>query len=373
MFSLQDYNMKIKSTIILLSLAAVVISAPIEITNDWLRVIMDDTTGQFTIGKLDDTPLLDGYPDVSGSHFIARIEGISFSNRPGLGSTMPLMDPGQSPEDHYMSIQWFRDPIRVWEKMYFMPEESLDNFVDIELLAYNDSPESTDVGFSLFLDIACGDNDNPILELPTGEQLTTESFTDDLPAYWTFYEHSIGQDTTYAHSQGVPFGNLMIYPDELYFGNTAQLESALWYPSFLPGLDFTDMSVLFLWDTVMMTPYSWYIVQVYYGAGYPGFRIIEADRRPKRFSLGHPRPNPFNSRVSVPYQITDRPQHISWNIYDITGRIVEHSHPQKLKPGEYEVRWDCRDETGRKVPAGMYLLALWADGMRETKRLVYVK
>ncbi len=373
-FSFQESEMKIKTTILLLVITSAILALPIEITNDWLRVIMDDTTGMFTIGTIDDSPLLDGYPETTGSHFVVYIDHTSFSNEPGFCFSMPLLDPGQAPEDHYMSIQWIEDPIRIWEKLYFMPEESLNAFVNIELLAYNDSPDSANVGLSLFLDIACGANDNPVLELPTGEQTVTINFADDLPAYWTFYEHSIGQDTIYTHSQGVPFGNLMIYPDEMYFGNAARLDSAEWYPpSFLPGLVFSDISVLFLWEPVMMTPYSWYIVQVYYGAGYPGFKILEQRSRPKSFALGHPRPNPFNSRVTVPYQITDRPHLVSWNIYDLSGRIVKHTEPERLNPGKYEVRWDCRDEIGREVPAGMYLLALWANGDRETKRLVYVR
>ncbi|HDR90793.1 MAG TPA: T9SS type A sorting domain-containing protein [candidate division Zixibacteria bacterium] len=365
--------MKLKATVLFISLAAALMASPIEISNDWLRVIMDDTTGMFTIGKTDGTPLLDGFPTLGGSHFIARIGYSSYSNRPGLGLTMPLMDPGQSPEAHYMSIQWFRDPVRIWQKFYFLPEDSLDGFVNIEYLAYNDSPDSAIVGFALYLDITCGTNDNPILELPTGIRNMTVRYETDLPAYWTFYENSVHQETTYTHSQGVPFGSSMLYPTEVYFGNSGDFEDAEWFPSFLAGLEFTDMAVYLMWEPILITPYSWFIIQSYYGVGYPGFGIREYERKPRTFALGNPRPNPFNARVSVPVTISDKPQHVSWNIYDLTGRIVKHSDPEVMRPGEHRLEWDCRDEIGREMPAGMYLLAFWADGVRETKRLVYVK
>jgi len=361
-------------TLSMIFIAAVAVALPIEIDNDWLRVVMDDTTGMFTIGKIDNTPLLDGFPALGGAHFVAHIDGVSYSNRPGLGSSMPLLDPGQSPEDNYMSIQWIEDPIRVWQKLYFLPEDSLDAFCNVEFLAYNDSPDSHYVGILFYLDIQCGANDNPILELPTGERSSTISYTSgDLPAYWTFYEHSIHQETTYTHSQGVPFGSLMLYADELYFANSAVLESTTWMPAFLPGLPFDDISVIMKWEPILLTGYSWYIVQSYYGAGYPGFGISEDGQRPRLFSIGSPRPNPFNSKVSVPFEIEKKPQLVSWNIYDLTGRVVKHSQPFKANPGKYSVTWDCTDDYGRELSSGMYLLALWADGKRETKRLVYVR
>ncbi len=369
----RELKMKVKAIILLTAFITAAIALPIEISNANLRVVMDDTTGMFTIGKSNGSPLIDGYPSLGGTHFIAKINTTVYSNKPGLGLTMPLLEPGRIPESHYMSIQWIRDPVRIWQKFYFLPEDSLDGFVNIELLAYNDSPDTSYVGFGLYLDIACGANDNPILELPTGVRPTTISFVGDLPAYWTFYENSISQDTIYTHSQGVPFGSGLMYPDEMYFGNAAQLGNAEWYPSFLPGLEYTDMSILVLWEPFILTAYSWYLVQLYYGVGYPGFNVEERYQKPKSFALGNPRPNPFNSRVSVPYEIADRAQNVSWNIYDLSGRVVKHSRPEVMNPGEHKISWDCVDDSGREVPAGLYLLALWADGVRETKRLVFVK
>ena len=364
-----------KAFAILLVLSIAALAVPIEIENDHLRVVMDDTTGLFTIGDSDDTPLIDGFPvPGAGGHFIIRIDGISYSGIPGLGSSMPLLDPGTIPEDYYMSIQWIRDPIRVWEKFYFMPEESLDAFCNIELLAYNDSPDSHFVGFQIYLDIRCGANDNPVLEFATGEETTTLLFEyGDIPAYWTFYEHSTHQETTYALSQGVPFGNLMLYPEAVFFGNSAQLEIAEWFPTFIAGMPLEDLSVLIRWDPIYLSPYSWFIVQTYYGRGYPSFSIGERRVKPELFSIGRPSPNPFNSRVRVPYSILERAQHVSWSIYDLTGRVVRHSTPELNAPGDHEIFWNCRDDSGRELPSGMYLFALWADGRRETKRLVLVE
>ena len=368
--------MKKTALALLLILAAATFGDIISVENDFIKVTMDDSTGRFGIGYPDGTPLIEGFPgSTSGSHITARVEGTVFSNKPGLGPALSLMDPGRIVEDYYLTIQWLQDPVRIWQKFYLMPEESLDGFVDIELMGYNDSPDSHTVGFLMYIDPLVGSNDNPILEFATGVESTSVEFTaSNMPAYWTMYENSPAQDTSYALAQGVPFGSHMVFPALAGFADVSRLDSVSWYPTTLPGMPISDLGLLFRWDPIRLPPYSWYVAQIYYGAGYPSFGIeTRPARAPELFSLDNPRPNPFNAEVRIPYNIEKRPQQVSWNIYDLSGRVVRHSSPIQLSPGEYEVVWNGRGDYGRDLSSGLYLLALFADGRRDTRRLLLVE
>ncbi len=368
--------MKRFAAILALMMAASAFGEMMTIDNGLVEVAMDDSTGRFSMGKPSGTPYIAGFPSSGeGGYVTIRIDGTSYSNKPGRGTPLTLLDAGRIPEDYFMTIQWIRDPIRLWQKFYLMPEESLDAFCDIELLAYNDDADSHAVGFKLYIDPTVGGNTNPILEFATGVENTTCRFVgSEVPAYWTLYEHSVTQDTSYALTQGVPFGTDMLYPDDIAFANVDELDRDEWWFSFFPGSAFTDLAMACRWDNIILSPYSWYIVQIYYGGGYPSFGVGERrSRRPQFASLGNPYPNPFNAKVSVPFDIFEHPQLVSWNIYDLTGRVVKHSSPKRFETGEYRAVWDGKGDRGNDLPSGIYLFALWADGIRQTKTIVIVE
>ncbi|HHS50449.1 MAG TPA: T9SS type A sorting domain-containing protein [candidate division Zixibacteria bacterium] len=329
------------------------------------------------MGKPSGDPFTEGFPtSAQGAYIVVRADYTMFSNKPGIGAPLTLLDRGRKPEDYYMTIQWIRDPVRIWQKLYLLPEDSLRAFCNIEILAYNDAADSHIVGFKLFIDPKVGDNPNPVLEFPTGVQATTCKFTGpNIPAYWTLYEDSPDQGEGYSLAQGVPFGRDMLFPDEVAFANASDLDNSEWYFPFVPGIPITDLAMAFRWDNISMSPFSWYIVQIYYGGGYPSFYGISPANldRPNTVELGRPYPNPFNARVSVPFEIIERPRLVSWNIYDITGRVVRHSKPEYIEPGQYSVRWDGRSDYGGELASGVYLFSMWADGVRRTQRLVILE
>jgi len=349
---------------------------PIQVHNDYIKIVMDDITGMFGIGKPDDTPYIEGFPtDLTNAHFVARVNGSSNSNAPGIGLALSLLDTGRVMESEYLTIQWMRDPVRIWQKLYLFPEDSLDAFCDIELLAYNDSPDSNEVGFLLYMDVCAGSNSNPVLEFPTGVVTTTQKYMDDdVPAYWTLYEEAIDQDSSQALSQGVTYGREMIFPDIAVFDNASLIEDDEWSLTTLPGLMVEDLAIALRWDSKRIPPYSWYIVQCYYGGGYPTFSIPEDSyRKPQQIALGNPYPNPFNAEVNLPFAIDESPSIVNWNIYNLRGQVVRHATPRTYQPGEYAITWNGRGDLGQELSSGIYLFAMWADGVRSTKRLVLLE
>jgi flagellar hook assembly protein FlgD len=57
-------------------------------------------------------------------------------------------------------------------------------------------------------------------------------------------------------------------------------------------------------------------------------------------------------------------------VFDAAGRRVAVLDQGARGPGRHAVRWDGRDEAGRRAPAGVYFCLLAAGSALETQRFV---
>ena len=83
-------------------------------------------------------------------------------------------------------------------------------------------------------------------------------------------------------------------------------------------------------------------------------------------------PNPFNPLTTIRYQVPAR----SWTslrLFDLSGRLVRCLRSGSHVAGVFEVSWDGQDESGRRVPSGVYLCRLDCGGIVETKRVTLLK
>ncbi len=83
-------------------------------------------------------------------------------------------------------------------------------------------------------------------------------------------------------------------------------------------------------------------------------------------------PNPFNPMTEIVYTLPES-AHARVSVYDIRGRrlvvLVDESRPS----GESRVRWEARDDSGRSLASGTYLLVLETGGLRLTSKLMLVR
>ncbi len=83
------------------------------------------------------------------------------------------------------------------------------------------------------------------------------------------------------------------------------------------------------------------------------------------------KPNPTKSvmRVRCPVFV----KYIK--IYDITGKIIKTLDIVKVvESGEYELKWDLRDDSQKKVATGIYFIEIKTeDKMNEIKKITVVK
>jgi len=68
-------------------------------------------------------------------------------------------------------------------------------------------------------------------------------------------------------------------------------------------------------------------------------------------------PNPFSQQVKIAFSLTQS-QAVSLAIYNLQGQLIRQFKAGTLEPGEHQNIWDGTDESGIKLPSGMYLVQL---------------
>jgi hypothetical protein len=83
------------------------------------------------------------------------------------------------------------------------------------------------------------------------------------------------------------------------------------------------------------------------------------------------KPNPAKSVVRVRCPVTVK----NMKIYDITGKIIRVLDVGKmLESGQYEIRWDLRDDNQKKVATGIYFIEIKSeDKVSEIRKITVVK
>jgi hypothetical protein len=70
-------------------------------------------------------------------------------------------------------------------------------------------------------------------------------------------------------------------------------------------------------------------------------------------------PNPFHSRTAIRYTLTTN-ENVLATIYDVSGKLIRTLIDQYQPQGNYSVVWDSKDNRGKKVRNGIYIITLTA-------------
>jgi len=93
---------------------------------------------------------------------------------------------------------------------------------------------------------------------------------------------------------------------------------------------------------------------------------------PPAFALHGAAPNPFNPATVLRFSLPVA-GHAALQVYDVQGRLVRTLVDGHRAAGPGEVRWDGRDQAGRRVASGTYYARLRAAGQTSVRSLVMVK
>ncbi|MCA9752089.1 MAG: VCBS repeat-containing protein, partial [Gemmatimonadetes bacterium] len=92
------------------------------------------------------------------------------------------------------------------------------------------------------------------------------------------------------------------------------------------------------------------------------------DRRPERFALGRPFPNPFVGGTSLPLEAPRRTR-ATVEVFDVRGRRVRTVLDGPVEPGVTAVRWDGRDSEGARAAAGIYFVRCRAGEFTASRKI----
>ncbi len=105
--------------------------------------------------------------------------------------------------------------------------------------------------------------------------------------------------------------------------------------------------------------------------------VTEEPILPTRFGLEQNRPNPFNPKTVIGYQVPapgvaegQGARHVSLIVYDILGREVRTLVSDVKPAGRFEVIWDGNDNAGCAVSGGTYFCRMQAGDFTCTKKLL---
>ena len=65
--------------------------------------------------------------------------------------------------------------------------------------------------------------------------------------------------------------------------------------------------------------------------------------------------------------------HVVVQVFTVAGRKVRTLVNQEMLAGRHDLAWDGKDESGRRVPSGVYFYQIEAPGLRQVKRIVITR
>ncbi len=100
--------------------------------------------------------------------------------------------------------------------------------------------------------------------------------------------------------------------------------------------------------------------------------VEEAPAKPYVLKLMPPFPNPFNSAVTIGFDIPDNAP-VDIDIFDLSGRLVRHMGIPSAQAGPNLVRWNATTENGDRLSTGTYFYKVTSGGRSADGKIVYVK
>jgi len=101
-----------------------------------------------------------------------------------------------------------------------------------------------------------------------------------------------------------------------------------------------------------------------------------ASRIPESFTLYQNSPNPFNMSTTISYDVPaleGKTVHVRLAIYNMKGQLVRVLEDRQRNAGQYNVKWDGRDQSGRYISSGVYFYTLEAGDLSLTQKLAVMK
>ena len=102
---------------------------------------------------------------------------------------------------------------------------------------------------------------------------------------------------------------------------------------------------------------------------------------PEKYVLHQNYPNPFsafggNPTTNIQFEIPATGglnQHVSLKIYNVSGQLVLTLLEDSFPAGVHEIQWNGKDEKGRLISSGLYLLNISIGNFTKTEKMILGK
>ncbi|MBT4369794.1 MAG: T9SS type A sorting domain-containing protein, partial [Candidatus Marinimicrobia bacterium] len=93
---------------------------------------------------------------------------------------------------------------------------------------------------------------------------------------------------------------------------------------------------------------------------------------PDKFFVSQNYPNPFNPSTTIEIQLAET-NNLIVSIFDVTGRLINTLINNKLEAGLYSVEWNGKDQNGRLLPTGVYIMKVVSGKNSHNQKIAFVK
>ena len=83
-------------------------------------------------------------------------------------------------------------------------------------------------------------------------------------------------------------------------------------------------------------------------------------------------PNPFNPQTTITFSL-ERDEWATVSVYELTGRRVALLADRTFDAGTHSLLWSGRDEAGRSMPSGTYLVRLETESAVRAQKLMLLR
>jgi len=88
--------------------------------------------------------------------------------------------------------------------------------------------------------------------------------------------------------------------------------------------------------------------------------------------LGQNYPNPVMKSTIIPFTIL-QPEHVTIDVFDVSGKRVASLVDAFMQAGNHAITWNGVDQSGRKVPGGIYIYTMRTTNKVQSRRMVLIQ
>ena len=115
-----------------------------------------------------------------------------------------------------------------------------------------------------------------------------------------------------------------------------------------------------------------WVVEAIYRRVNCGAGVEEYSTRGEVAALLRPQPNPFSLDTDIEFVLKDY-REVDLSVYDVQGHVVATLAKGVFGPGSHQVSWPGNASDGTPVSSGIYFVAMRADGVSYTHRIVLAR